>query len=75
MQTTDPKPVLDDDRLYLGDNGRCFCGRLRCAGSSSHFTGRDISGQEVYPVGAQDVAWAKSKGFVLKCESCGKEAK
>ena len=46
MQTmTMPKPKLRDDALYLGDNGRCFCGAH--AGVTARFTGRDLSGQRV----------------------------
>ena len=31
----DPKPVLRDDALCLGDNGRCFCGAH--AGKSARY--------------------------------------
>lgn len=44
-KSEDLKPILLDDELYLGDNGRCFCGKH--AGASARYTGRDISGQEV----------------------------
>lgn len=63
----DPAPALAPGRLYLGDNGRCFCGALRCAGSSAHFTGRDISGQRVEAIPAQELAAHPT----LKCEGCG----
>lgn len=62
-----PKPALSESSLYLGDNGRCFCGKLRCAGSSSHFTGRDLSGQKCLRI---DAATAREHG--LRCEGCGK---
>lgn len=39
--------VLKSYRLYIGDNGRVFCGLVNCAGASATFTGRTISGQEV----------------------------
>lgn len=56
---------LDPVALYLGDNGRCFCDKLRCAGMTAHFTGRDLSGQRVMRV---DAATAKAHG--LRCEGC-----
>lgn len=43
----DPLPALRSVALYFGDNGRCFCGRLHCAGMNAHYTGRDLSGQRV----------------------------
>lgn len=48
----DPKPVLRPDALYMGDNGRMFCGRH--AGCSALYTGRDISGQPVLRLSAAD---------------------
>jgi hypothetical protein len=58
-----PEPVLDPDALYLGDNGRCFCGKH--AGASAKFSGRDISGQRVERV---DVEACKREGFTPRCE-------
>lgn len=63
--------ALQPDRLYLGDNGRCFCGRLRCAGSSAHFTGRDLSGQRVALLDAKERALAELAGLTFRCETCG----
>lgn len=40
-----PEPVLDGEAIYLGDNGRCFCGEH--AGMTARYTGRDLSGQRV----------------------------
>lgn len=37
--------MLRDDELYLGDNGRGFCGRRHRAGMTAHVAGRDLSGQ------------------------------
>lgn len=72
MTKPEAKPVLRSDRLYLGDNGRAFCGALRCAGMSSHFTGRDLSGQKVYKVTREDLAAFKAEtGHMIRCESCG----
>ncbi len=70
--TTIPVPVLDPDTIYLGDNGRVFCGRH--AGMSATYTGRDISGQ---PVVALDRATCEALGEdtdLLRCEhpGCGK---
>lgn len=58
--------VLKDDTLYLGDNGRAFCGRLDCAGTMAHFTGRDLSGQVALPIPARE---ARDHG--VRCEGCG----
>lgn len=65
---------LNPNHLYSGDNGRLFCGRLRCAGTSAHYSGRDLSGQKVEPIGPGFV-----KGYyeVMRsaptCECCGRE--
>ena len=58
--------TLKADTLYLGDNGRAFCGTLRCAGNSAYHTGRDISGQRVMPL-------KDSEAFAheIRCEGCG----
>ncbi len=65
------KTKLNPDTIYLGDNGRAFCGALRCAGVTAHGTGRDLSGQ---PVAAlphpNDIRHALSVG--IQCECCGK---
>jgi hypothetical protein len=70
-----PRPKLDEATIYLGDNGRCFCGgnNGRCAGSSAYFTGRDLSGQRVEAVSPEDddVAF-REYGVRLKCEGCSK---
>jgi hypothetical protein len=64
------KPVLREDALYLGDNGRCFCGRLDHAGMSAHFTGRDLSGHRVHEVTDADQREARRMGVTLACETC-----
>lgn len=64
------KPRLRIDTLYFGDNGRCFCGRIGCAGASAHFTARDLSGQRVQVVTASEI---REYGF--RCESCGMQPK
>ena len=68
----EPTPVLRADALYLGDNGRCFCGRLHHAGMTAHFTGRDLSGQQVHRVTEADQREARRMGVVLACEGCGR---
>ena len=59
------KSALSESALYLGDNGRCFCGKLRCAGTTAHFTGRALSGQDVLAVTPK---LARKHG--LRCEMC-----
>ncbi len=68
-----PPPALRDDAVYLGDGGRCFCGRLRHAGMTAHFTGRDLSGQRVHRVTEADQREARRLGVTLACETCAVE--
>lgn len=64
--------ALDPELLYQGDNGRITCGRWRCAGSTAHATGRDLSGHPVEPVGPAHVAeWRRELGRLPACEGCG----
>jgi hypothetical protein len=75
----EPKPKLRPDRLYLGDNGRCFCGgnNGRCAGSSAYFTGRDLSGQRVHAITPREILEMRAfmgDDFRLRCEGCKREA-
>lgn len=66
-------PKLDATELYLGDNGRCFCGSLRCAGMTAHFTGRDLSGQKVAKITLRDnEALVAAIGRSFACETCGR---
>jgi hypothetical protein len=65
------KAKIRIDRLYLGDNGRCFCGALRCAGMTAHYTGRDLSGQKIFPL--TPAARAAAPDVVFRCEGCGTE--
>ena len=58
-----PIPVLKPDTLYIGDNGRCFCGKH--AGTSAKFTGRDISGQKVKKLSKAGAAMG------IGCEDAG----
>ena len=66
-----PRPQLRADRLYLGDNGRMFCGALRCAGATVYYTGRDISGQAVAGITPGDRAALHAMGTRARCEGCG----
>lgn len=60
---------LEEAVLYLGDNGRVTCGRLACAGSSSWYTGRDLSGQPLVRLDAEQ--WVAQVGSPPQCETCG----
>ena len=59
---------LTETALYIGDNGRCFCGRLRCSGSTAFHTGRDLSGQRAHRVTAEEL---RENADWLVCEGCG----
>lgn len=61
-----PRPALDESTLYLGDNGRAFCGRLHCAGVTAHWSGRDLSGEPVEPLTPRLAA-----DYGIACEGCG----
>ena len=63
---------LNSDTIYLGDNGRAFCGTLRCAGMTSYYSGRDLSGQRVQPI-AEPADLREALAGGIKCEGCGKE--
>ena len=65
--------VLHAEALYLGDNGRCFCGRLHHAGMTAHFTGRDLSGQAIERVTEAHQREARRMGVTLACETCAVE--
>jgi len=64
------RPVLRDDALYLGDNGRCYCGA--CSGMSARYTGRDISGQRVHRVTPRAHRAFQRAGHDVACDRCGK---
>lgn len=65
--------VLDETTIYLGDNGRAFCGNLRCAGSTAYHTGRDLSGLRV--LGLTPEALRASRVPSVRCETCGWEVR
>ena len=61
------------DTLFLTDNGACYCGEH--LGSSARFTGRDISGQEIFQVTPEIARQSIDEyGMALACENCGKGA-
>lgn len=74
MTRTERRPALRADALYLGDNGRCFCGALECAGQTAYFTGRDLSGQRVEEIRRPSVSTlVRNTDFdAFACEGCGK---
>ena len=58
--------------LYLGDNGRCFCGA--CAPPNARSTGRDLSGLPVEAVTQTDAQeLARLCGRPITCETCGRQ--
>lgn len=59
------KVALREDTLYLGDNGRATCGKMRCAGSTAYFSGCDLSGQALQAITARE---AIEHG--IRCERC-----
>lgn len=73
--STRPRAFTPDvAAIYLTDNGRSLCGDH--LGMCAALTGRDISGQRIYRLTADDVAfWKKNhaRGHGPKCENCGKE--
>lgn len=57
---------ITTEAIYLGDNGRCYCGEH--LGASARMTGRDISGQPVYRVTPEDAQEAARMDVTLRCE-------
>jgi len=57
--------ALDPTQLYLGDNGRVFCGRLEHAGVTAYFSGRGLSGMKV-----ERLSESEAKRMGLRCEVC-----
>ena len=64
--------MLDESKLYLCDNGACYCG-AHC-GNTARYTGRDISGQKVTPITPEDLRECLSAGWEPTCEKCGAKA-
>lgn len=57
---------LDNDTIYLGDNGRALCGRH--LGMSARFTGRDLSGQKIMAITPELAALPECAD--IACETC-----
>lgn len=67
--TAEPIPVLKDDELYWGDNGRVLHGL--CSGMSARFSGHDLSGQRVARVTVEErLIFSREVGHSLTCEHC-----
>ena len=62
---------LDPDAIYLGENGRAFCGTH--AGATAAYTGRDLDGRPVHRVTPRDVCDGQEIGVTFRCETCGRE--
>lgn len=75
MATMARHPKVRSETVYLGDNGRAYCGdHLGCQAQA---TMHDLSGQKVEPVSPEDVAYCEAKGWpVPTCEQpgCGRKA-
>ena len=69
---TSMKKVLQPHTLYLGDNGRCYCGEH--SGTTALYTGRDISGQPVEAITPAVLAEFRAMDFEPECEDCGRKA-
>ena len=55
--------------LYFTDNGAMLCSKH--LGSSAQHTGRDISGQPIERVTADDARYLASLHVPARCEQCG----
>lgn len=60
------KSKLRERSLYSGDNGRTFCGKLFCAGTTAYYSGRDLDGTSTMHIRSKD-GWRAD----IKCETCG----
>lgn len=64
--------AADPAALYFTDNGAVLCGDH--LGMTAKYSGRDISGQKIEKVTPEDAAEAKTHGWAIECERCGKRA-
>ena len=62
---------LDPNTIYIGDNGRLFCGALRCAGSTAYASGHDLSGHPVAPLSDAERREFAAHNLTPSCEGCG----
>lgn len=67
-------PVVAFTAVYIGDNGRTLCGEH--LGATAKFTGRDLSGLNLYRVKPSDVVAAGicNTPDLYSCEECGRSA-
>lgn len=63
--------VLNPNMLYFGDNGRCFCGTLRCAGQAAYFGGRGLDGFPVVSLTQVKRVDPTQDILCFACEDCG----
>ena len=64
----------DPDAIYLCDNGAAYCGAH--LGYTAQTSGRDISGDPIERVSAEDAAWWQEHndaGNPPMCETCKKK--
>lgn len=69
-------PAIHSETIYLGDNGRAYCGDH--LGATASATMRDLSGQQIEAVSPDDVAYCEAQGWpVPTCEEpgCGRSAR
>jgi hypothetical protein len=59
------KSVLQSGVVYLGDNGRATCSA--CSGHSARHTGRDLSGQKVTAMNADDLRDLEIESLSCEC--------
>ncbi|WP_070988462.1 hypothetical protein [Halofilum ochraceum] len=70
---TEQEPLLRDNLLYLGDNGRVFCGA--CAPESTRYTCIDRGGEEVVEIIPEEARHVEhEEGITTACEICGRKA-
>ena len=59
---------INDETLYLCDNGACYCGAH--LGTTAKMTGHDISGQKIEAVTPEMAAYAmRTMSVTIKCEN------
>jgi hypothetical protein len=62
--------TINDATIYLTDNGAALCGAH--LGTTARYTGRDISGQPIEPVGPEEARYfVETLGGPICCERCG----
>lgn len=69
MRTMERHPKIRPEVVYLGDNGRAYCGDH--LGAMATATMRDLSGQSIEAVTPDMAKEAESMGVTLTCEQPG----